>query len=165
MTFTIERLVGLYRINVLINHQFVMKSIQSVFLAIAIAFISTSACKKNETSEAEKSVANSPQIFTDYLGKKIAKDVVGTVIDADNNPVQNASIEIGAKTTMTDSLGNFKLTNAPVNTKFAFIIAKKEDYKSTTISMVPSDTTHAKMTLHQESAPCLYWFCKSNHSL
>lgn len=165
MIFVVEHIGFEGLTNVLINHQFIMKLFKSISLGIVIALISISACKKNETSETENSVTSTPQMFTDYLGEKTTEDISGTVLDSQNNPIPNASVVIGTKTTNTDSLGNFTLTDAPVNTKFASINAKKEDYKSTTISKVPGDTAHVTLILHQESEPCLYWFCKSNHTL
>lgn len=142
-----------------------MKSIQYLCLGVAIAFISISACKKNESTNTENTSSKSPQFLTDYLGEKITKDVSGTVLDANENPVLNAAISVGNKSTTTDSLGNFSLSDATVHSKLVLVEAKKEDYKSTFLSMAAKDTAKAKLTLHKEGEPCLFWFCKSNHAL
>lgn len=148
-----------------INHQSIMKSIKYICLGIAIAFISISACKKNEPSDAKHTSSYSPQFLTDYLGEEVTKDVSGTVLDANENPVLNAAISVGNKSTTTDSLGNFKLSDATVHSNFILVEAKKEDYKSTFLSVEPNDTVAAKITLHKAGDPCLFWFCKSNHAL
>jgi hypothetical protein len=142
-----------------------MKSIKSLTMAIAISLLSITACKESKASE-EKEQKQSPQTFSEYLGKKISRDFIGIVVDENKHPLEDVMITIGNKTTLTDSIGGFAIKAANVNVNFAFIEAKKEGYKNNATSLVPTNKIEkVNIMLEHKGSPCLFWFCKHNHSL
>lgn len=143
-----------------------MKSpVKSISLAIAISFLSLTACEKNNISD-ENKLSENPRTLADYLGKKIQKNFIGTVVSEEEKPLENVAITIGNKTILTDSNGDFIIENANVNTDFAYLEAKKEGYKNNALSIVPSNSINEVIIeLQEENELCLYWFCKHNHSL
>lgn len=142
-----------------------MKSIKSISIAIAISFLSITACIKSNASE-EKKQNESPQNFSEYLGEKISKSFIGTVVDENKNPLENVTITIGNKTAITDSIGHFEIKNTNVNEHFPYLEAKKQGYENNTISIVPkNEIEELSIILEYNGTPCLFWFCRHNHSL
>ena len=142
-----------------------MSSIKSISAAIAIAFLSISACNESYASEEKKQNKN-PQTFSEYLGEKSSRDFIGTVVDEDKNPLENVMIIIGNKTTTTDSIGDFTIKAAHVNVNFAIVETNKEGYKNNATSIVPkNEIEEVNIVLEHKGTPCLFWFCKHNHSL
>lgn len=77
--------------------------------------------------------------FEEIFGKKVIKDFMGEVVDENNNPLQNVSIEIGNKYVQTDLNGVFIIKNATVFENFAYIKANKIGYIDGSRSIVPTN--------------------------
>ena len=143
-----------------------MKSIKALYLTIVVCCLIIMACKNNNQIPEENTDNESPLFLTDYLGKKITADFKGIVIDENKIPIKGVIVSIDNKTALSDSLGNFKIKNANVNSDFAYIKAEKKDYRDSVISKTPNDSINeVTIVLHKESEPCLFWFCKRNHNL
>ncbi|WP_400074840.1 carboxypeptidase-like regulatory domain-containing protein [Winogradskyella sp. R77965] len=119
-----------------------------------------------EKSSDKNEQTNKANTLTDYLGEAVVREFIGTVSDENNKPIENATVTIGNKTTVTDNNGHFKIKDARVNEHFASIEATKEGYKTGNLNLEPKDKINEVLVLlHKESEPCLFWFCKHNHSL
>lgn len=87
------------------------------------------------------------QAFIDqYFGSDISRSFLGTVIDKNKVPIENAVITIGDDTALTDSNGVFLISDATVNERFAYIKAEKTGYIHASRAVVPSQGTN-KVTI------------------
>ncbi len=126
----------------------------------------TTACKSEGNSSDKNKQNNEPKPFSQYLGNKISKDFIGSVTDDSKNPLENVTISIGNKTTITDINGNFKIIATNVNEHLAYLKVHKDNYRKYEQSIDPNANTKTiAIILNKESEPCLFWFCEHNHSL
>ncbi|AUC81846.1 hypothetical protein [Lacinutrix sp. Bg11-31] len=74
-------------------------------------------------------------------GAVIQRDFMGRIVNAASLPIDNVNITIGNKTAITDANGVFKIINATVKEKQAFVIANKPGYLKGMRSVVPTQNT------------------------
>jgi len=78
-----------------------------------------------------------PADFELEVGTPTNVDVIGMVVDENNNPVADAEVLAGSKSTTTNVQGVFVLQNAPAFTDFGTITVKKQGYFDGSRSFVP----------------------------
>ncbi len=83
-----------------------------------------------------------PTEFILNFGNEINRDFLGTVVDTNNNPIDNVMITIGSSVAMTDSNGVFVINDATVNQRFGYIKAQKAGYIHASRAVVPSTGTN-----------------------
>ncbi|RZJ68240.1 MAG: hypothetical protein EOO50_02135 [Flavobacterium sp.] len=76
--------------------------------------------------------------FEQNFGATASRDFIGEVVDMNNQPVQSATVKIGALSVQTDSNGIFVINGASVHQKFAYITANKTGYFEGSRAMVPT---------------------------
>ncbi len=108
-----------------------MKKIQS-FLVLLSAFGLVISCDPNENN-------NSNDDFADNFGNTALKDFLGQVVDENNDPIQNVTINIGTSTVQTDVNGVFIINDASVYEKFAYIKASKAGFIDGSRALVPTN--------------------------
>ncbi len=78
-----------------------------------------------------------PADFELEVGTPTNVDVIGMVVDENNNPVADAEVLAGSKSTTTNVQGVFVLQNAPAFTDFGTITVKKQGYFDGSRSFIP----------------------------
>lgn len=112
----------------------------TVLTYLAVLALVLVACKKDEPVE--------PPIDTSYpsgtldLGSNITADFFGRVVDENGNAITNANITIGSVSTVTDNNGVFKLDQASVPAKLAYVKAEKAGYFLGAKSIIPVAGSH-----------------------
>ncbi|WP_299338313.1 hypothetical protein [uncultured Psychroserpens sp.] len=123
-----------------------MKSIQLFQKSITLVFISlilVLSCESDDTrSTPPQNQGPDPTTFAQNFGNEISRDFLGTVVDTNNDPIENVMISIGSSTAMTDSNGVFIINNATVNQRFGYIKAEKAGYIHASRSLVPTSGTN-----------------------
>jgi hypothetical protein len=123
-----------------------MKSIQLFQKSITLVFISlilVLSCESDDTpSTPPQNQGPDPTTFAQNFGNEISRDFLGTVVDTNNDPIENVMISIGSSTAMTDSNGVFIINNATVNQRFGYIKAEKAGYIHASRSVVPTSGTN-----------------------
>lgn len=76
--------------------------------------------------------------FTENFGDQVSRDFMGEVVDENDNPLENVTIEIGSSAVQTDENGIFIIKNATVFEKFAFLKAKKVGFINGSRALVPT---------------------------
>ena len=97
-------------------------------ILVSLAFVS---CDPNENNTSNGD-------FAENFGNAASRDFIGHVVDTDNNPVQNATVQIGSSTVQTDVNGVFIINDATVYEKFAYITAKKVGFIDGSRAVIPS---------------------------
>ena len=80
-----------------------------------------------------------PADFELEVGTPTNVNVIGTVVDENNSPIADASVQAGSITATTNAQGVFVLENAPAFTDFGTIIVKKQGYFDGSRSFIPVD--------------------------
>ncbi|MFD2915609.1 carboxypeptidase-like regulatory domain-containing protein [Psychroserpens luteus] len=83
-----------------------------------------------------------PIAFAQNFGSEISRTFLGTVVDINNNPIENATISIGSSTASTDANGVFIINNATVNQRFGYVKAEKAGFIHASRAVVPSEGTN-----------------------
>ncbi len=91
-----------------------------LLFAAAITIITVFACQK------EVSLTNVPTVPTNNT--TVSATVVGRVVDENGAPVQGALIKAGTGTVQTNLNGEFRLNNATLSERTAFVTAEKNGY-------------------------------------
>lgn len=104
------------------------------FLFFLLSSLFIISCSNNESGNDYSSID-----FTKNFGNPAFKNIIGQVVDESNNPVENATINIGTSTTQTDGNGVFVIKSAPAYTQFAYVTAEKAGYIKGSRAVVPSD--------------------------
>ncbi|WP_323788418.1 carboxypeptidase-like regulatory domain-containing protein [Psychroserpens sp.] len=114
-----------------------------------IAFLSVFAlviisCDKDDspTTPQEQNQDHNAAAFAENFGNDILRTFLGTVVDTNDNPIDNAMISIGNKTAITDSNGVFIIEDAPVNQRFGYVKAEKAGFIHASRAVVPSNGTN-----------------------
>ncbi|MFK7781316.1 hypothetical protein [Psychroserpens sp.] len=122
-----------------------MKSIQILSKAFALLFLSalvTFSCDNDDNLSSSQDFDPNATEFAENFGSAINRTFFGTVVDMNQNPIDNVMITIGNETAMTDSNGIFIIENAPVNQRFGYVKAEKAGYIHASRAVVPSDGTN-----------------------
>ncbi|MFW5761426.1 MAG: FISUMP domain-containing protein [Cyclobacteriaceae bacterium] len=80
-----------------------------------------------------------PTDFELEVGTPTNIDVIGMVVDENDNPVADAEVMAGSKSTTTNTQGVFVFENAPAFTDFGTITVKKQGYFDGSRSFIPVD--------------------------
>ena len=140
-----------------------MKSVSTIVLVAVVCALFISGCDK-KTSQNHKDT--SIKSFADYLGKPIAINLQGTIINHDHEPLDSTKISIGNTYTYTDSKGQFRIENAKGHDGLLSFSIEKEGYKNEQISISPKDSTSiVNITLYKTSNLNLERFSKTNYNL
>lgn len=140
-----------------------MKSVSTIVLVAVVCVLFISACDK-KTSQNHKDT--SIKSFADYLGKPIATNLQGTIINHDQEPLDSTKISIGNTYTYTDSKGQFRIENAKGHDGLLSFSIEKEGYKNEQISISPKDSSSTvNITLYKTSHLNLARFSKTNYNL
>jgi hypothetical protein len=117
-----------------------------ILLILALITVNTS-CKNDDISTTPPQGNNpDPTTFSQNFGNEISRNFLGTVVDKNNNPIENVTITVGNSIASTDSNGVFIINNANVNERFAYIKASKAGYIHGSRAVVPSSGTN-KITI------------------
>jgi len=123
-----------------------MKSIKNAVLLALIIFSFSCNDEELNTNTPPQGNAPDPTTFSQNFGNEISRNFLGTVIDKNNNPIENVTITVGNSIASTDSNGVFIINNANVNERFAYIKASKAGYIHGSKAVVPSSGTN-KITI------------------
>ncbi|MEM5565930.1 carboxypeptidase-like regulatory domain-containing protein [Psychroserpens sp. AS72] len=83
-----------------------------------------------------------PIAFAQNFGSVITRTFLGTVVDSNNNPIENVTISIGSSVASTDANGVFIINNATVNQRFGYVKAEKAGFIHASRAVVPSEGTN-----------------------
>lgn len=125
-----------------------MKSIQLLSRPLAFLFLltlMTFSCENDDSvsNPQEQNQDPNPTDFAEnFFGNNISRPFLGTVIDTNNNPIENVLIKIGNLSAMTDSNGVFIIQDAPVKERFGYVTAEKAGYIHASRAVVPSSGTN-----------------------
>nr|WP_321245796.1 carboxypeptidase-like regulatory domain-containing protein [uncultured Psychroserpens sp.] len=112
-------------------------------LTLTLALILTSCNNDDSPSNPQNQDPDpDPTAFAQNFGNEISRTFLGTVVDINNNPIENATISIGSSVAMTDANGVFIINNATVNTRFGYVKAVKTGFIHASRAIVPSEGTN-----------------------
>lgn len=123
-----------------------MKSIKNAVLLTLIIFSFSCNDEELNTNTSPQGNDPDPTTFSQNFGNQISRNFLGTVVDKNNNPIENVTITVGNSIASTDSNGVFIINNANVNERFAYIKASKAGYIHGSRAVVPSSGTN-KITI------------------
>ncbi|MDG5490020.1 hypothetical protein [Psychroserpens sp. SPM9] len=115
--------------------QLLPKSISLVLLGLLFCL----SCNNDDLLSSTQNQDPDPTAFAQNFGSEISRNFIGTIVDINNNPIDNVMISIGSSTAMTDANGVFIINNATVNQRFGFIKAEKAGYIHASRAVVPSN--------------------------
>lgn len=124
-----------------------MKSFQLLRKSISLVLVSmllVLSCDNDDTAFVinNQNEGPDPTEFIQNFGNEINRDFLGTVVDTNNNPIDNVMITIGSSVAMTDSNGVFIINDATVNQRFGYVKAEKAGYIHASRAVVPSTGTN-----------------------
>ena len=119
-------------------NQLFPKSISLVFVCMLLCM----SCNNDDSLVISQNQGPDPTTFAQNFGNEISRNFLGTIVDTNNNPIENVTISIGSSSVMTDSNGVFIINNANVNRRFAYIRAEKAGYIHASRAVVPSSGTN-----------------------
>jgi hypothetical protein len=122
-----------------------MKSILFLPKSIALILISmllVLSCQSDDRPFIPQDQGPDPTAFAQNFGSQVSRNFLGTVVDTNDNPIENVMISIGSSNATTDSNGVFIINNATVNQRFGYIKAEKAGYIHASRSVVPSSGTN-----------------------
>lgn len=113
---------------------------KTIVLLLVCAFVIFS-CDKDDSpsNQQEQNQEHDPTAFAQNFGSDISRTFFGSVVDINNNPVENATITIGSSIALTDSNGVFIIEDAPLKERFGYVKAEKAGFIHASRSIVPSD--------------------------
>ncbi|MEH6535349.1 MAG: hypothetical protein V7719_03075 [Psychroserpens sp.] len=114
------------------------KSISLVLVSMLLCV----SCNNDDSITTTQNQGPDPTTFSENFGNDISRNFLGTIVDTNNNPIENVMISIGSSTAMTDSNGVFIINNATVNKRFGYIKAEKAGYIHASRAVVPSSGTN-----------------------
>lgn len=119
-----------------------MKFLKLNFLLIIILVFAS--CKNDDDTFITPQNQNpDPTAFAEnYFGSEITRTFLGTVVDTNNDPIENVNISIGNSTAMTDSNGVFIISDATVNQRFGYVKAEKAGFIHASRAVAPSEGTN-----------------------
>lgn len=82
---------------------------------------------------------DTPNVNTNYnFGSNVNRNIYGTVLDTNGNPVSGAMVSVGSASVQTNSKGLFVIKNAAVQENFAYIKVKKAGFVNGSRTIVPN---------------------------
>ncbi len=132
-----------------------MSQVKFTFLFSLILIVGISSCKKKKIEDEEKplienpgpNVSTKPAVLD--LGNKVTAKFFARVVDENGSAVENATVNVGYKTAVTDENGVAIISNANVPEKLAYLTVQKSGYFLGSRSVIPqtSGTNDIKITL------------------
>lgn len=130
-----------------------MRKITSSVVALVAAFL-VLGCDPDEASK-NNSGGNdvTDEQFMENFGSAVSRDFIGQIVDANNDPIENATVKIGSSIVQTDVNGVFMIDGAQVHEKFAYIKASKAGFVDGSRALVPtSGKNNVKIMLLRSGA-------------
>jgi len=130
-----------------------MKILKFVLL-ISLVLFATSCNKDDSPSNPQNQDPDpDPIAFAQNFGSEISRTFLGTVVDTNDNPIENVMISIGSSTASTDVNGVFIINNASVNQRFGYVKAEKAGFIHASRAVVPSEGTNkVRITMLAETS-------------
>ena len=119
-----------------------MKFVKSLLLVLLILCLFSCNNDDNLNNQQNQDPDPDPIAFAQNFGSNISRTFLGTVVDTNNNPIENVMISIGSSTAMTDTNGVFIINNATVNQRFGYVKAEKTGFIHASRAVVPSEGTN-----------------------
>ncbi|OEK07948.1 hypothetical protein A8C32_15905 [Flavivirga aquatica] len=94
-------------------------------------------CETNDDNSIPDEKPNDTTINYNF-GSTASKDFIGQIVDENENPIQNAMVNIGSSSAETDANGLFIIKNASVKSKFAYVTVAKTGYLNGSRTVVPT---------------------------
>jgi hypothetical protein len=107
---------------------------KSFFALLALVSILFIGC--NDTDDTS-STNNPTDNFSENFGSSASRNFIGQIVDVDNHPVSGVTVSIGSASVQTDVNGVFKIDQAAVHSRFAYITAHKNGFIDGSRSLVP----------------------------
>ncbi len=95
---------------------------KKLLLLVLVGLLAFSSCKKDPV------IDDNPPIDNTRNFNDIVTSVVGVVVDRNNVAIEDALVEFGQETAMTDENGVFRIDNATVRENRAFVKVTKDGY-------------------------------------
>ncbi|MFL5744441.1 MAG: carboxypeptidase-like regulatory domain-containing protein [Niastella sp.] len=113
------------------------------FTVLLATFVITFSCQKSSHGDPDPNNPNNPNI------EYVSAGVSGRVVDDANQPVNAATVNVGAATATTDINGNFTITNVSLNKNAGLVKVEKTGYflGSRTIVVNPNATNNVTIQL------------------
>ncbi|TXE17648.1 carboxypeptidase-like regulatory domain-containing protein [Psychroserpens burtonensis] len=123
-------------------------------LLVSLVFCAASCNKDDSPSNTQNQDPNpDPIAFAQNFGSEISRTFLGTVVDTNNNPIENVMISIGSSTASTDPNGVFIINNATVNERFGYVKAERAGFIHASRAVVPSEGTNkVRITMLAETS-------------
>jgi len=115
-------------------------------LLLLFFFVLNISCDKDDSPTNNTNSEQNTNTFAENFGSEISRNFLGTVIDKNENPIENALVSIGNLTTFTDSNGVFIIRDAIINQRFGYVQVEKAGYLHGSRAVVPSTGTN-KVTI------------------
>ncbi|MDO1502541.1 carboxypeptidase-like regulatory domain-containing protein [Winogradskyella maritima] len=114
------------------------------FAFLCLLLFIVQSCEKDESIDTNENFISNVdlELFSQNFGATTQGDFLGVITNKNSLPLEGVSITIGTSNTTTDTNGVFVITNASINTRFAYIKAEKEGFISASRSVVPSTGTN-----------------------
>lgn len=107
-------------------------------LVLTVSIIGFTSCTNEPIGNNTGTPTTPTSSFLENFGSLINSDFMGRVVDPQNNPISGAVINIGNRTTNSDSNGIFILKDIEVYEKFAYIKVEKPGFINGSRSLVPT---------------------------
>ncbi|MCD2260731.1 carboxypeptidase-like regulatory domain-containing protein [Psychroserpens luteolus] len=117
-----------------------MKIIKTCFAMLFILFFTS--CELDDGINTSQNQNPNSTTFSENFGNEISRDFLGTIVDLNGSPIENAMVSIGSSSTTTDSQGIFIINDATVNQRFGYIKAEKMGYIHASRAVVPTEGTN-----------------------
>lgn len=130
-----------------------MKLFKSLLVASLILCVAS--CNNDDSPSNPQNQDSDPDpiAFAQNFGSEISRTFLGTVVDTNNNPIENVTINIGSSIALTDANGVFIINNATVNQRFGYVKAKKAGFIHASRAVAPSEGTNkVRITMLAETS-------------
>ena len=107
-------------------------------LALLVFFCFVSCDDEPAAGSAEPNTPSPSVTLIESFGSLPDSDLMGRIVDLQNNPVSGSTVQIGNSSTDSDINGVFIIKNAQVYEKFAFIKVEKAGFLHGSRSVVPT---------------------------
>lgn len=115
---------------------FIMKHLKLMLTLFIISSFLMTSCNDNDDDFSQEENSNAT-INYDF-GSTVSRDFIGQIIDENENPISNATVNIGSASAQTDINGVFIIKNASVKSNFAYVTATKTGYLKGSRTLIPT---------------------------
>jgi len=125
--------------------------VRIVFFASAFLFVIYGCVDDDEQEYFIPVESITPEDFYVNFGGASQADILGQVVDVNENPIENAIVTSGSETTTTDNRGVFSFKNTAIYENFGYIKVAKTSYLNNSRAFIPSEGTNKVKIILQES--------------